>query len=184
MVESAVLSLWTHLNKMTIFFTADTHFCHKNIIKLCKRPFKTIHEHDETIISNWNSVVEPEDIVYHLGDFAWKNRKKVLSILSRLNGTIYLIIGNHDKKLREVEGKLIILGHYHELKIDKKKPLIILSHYAFETWRGSCRGSIHLHGHSHGRLKRRRNRLDVGVDNHDFTPISYQNMEFMATLWC
>lgn len=52
-----------------VFFTSDTHFNHANIIRFCNRPFKDVSHMNEAIISNWNRVVGPEDIVFHLGDF-------------------------------------------------------------------------------------------------------------------
>ena len=54
---------------MSIFFTADTHFCHKNIIKQEDRPFNSIEEMNETMIKKWNAKVKPTDSIYILGDF-------------------------------------------------------------------------------------------------------------------
>jgi calcineurin-like phosphoesterase family protein len=56
---------------MSIFATADTHFGHKNILQYARRPFITIDDMDATIIANWNSVVGTDDLVVHLGDFAF-----------------------------------------------------------------------------------------------------------------
>lgn len=52
-----------------VFFTSDTHFNHTNIIRFCERPFERVDEMNEKLIDNWNSVVSPEDFVFHLGDF-------------------------------------------------------------------------------------------------------------------
>ena len=54
----------------SVYFTADQHFSHAGIIGLCKRPFRSIEEMDEAMIANWNTVVGPDDDVWHLGDFA------------------------------------------------------------------------------------------------------------------
>lgn len=79
-----------------IFFTSDTHFHHANIIKLSHRPFKDVHDMNEQLIANWNKVVTDKDTVFHLGDFAFGGNDAWDSILSQLNGKIYLILGNHE----------------------------------------------------------------------------------------
>ena len=79
-----------------IFFTADTHFNHENIIKYCKRPFKDVEEHNNELIRRWNEKVPKNGIVFHLGDVAFGKPDIVDNILRQLNGTIFLVIGNHD----------------------------------------------------------------------------------------
>lgn len=80
------------------FFTSDTHFNHANIIRFCNRPFNDVEQMNETLIANWNRVVQPEDTVFHLGDFCLGGSVEWTKILNRLNGKIYLILGNHDIK--------------------------------------------------------------------------------------
>lgn len=80
-----------------IWIISDTHFCHKNIIDYCDRPFKDVEEMNEALISNWNSVVKEKHLVYVLGDFALGTPTEISNILSRLNGKKYLILGNHDR---------------------------------------------------------------------------------------
>lgn len=81
-----------------VFFTSDTHFYHGNIIRFCNRPFKDVDMMNETIISNWNNTVGQDDIVFHLGDFCLGGSAEWTRMLDRLNGRIYLIMGNHDLK--------------------------------------------------------------------------------------
>ena len=71
-----------------IFFTADTHFGHKNIIRYCQRPFVDVDEMNEILITNWNNVVGKEDIIFHLGDFAMGGSSEWAKLLQRLNGRI------------------------------------------------------------------------------------------------
>lgn len=81
---------------MSTFYISDTHFNHVNIIKYCNRPFKTVEDMNETIIKRWNMMVNKNDIVYHLGDFALANKETTQELVSRLNGKIRLVRGNHD----------------------------------------------------------------------------------------
>ena len=81
-----------------VFFTSDTHFNHTNIIQYCQRPFKSTDEMNEAMIDNWNSVVGEDDTMFHLGDFCLGGAEEWNKILNRLNGRIYLILGNHDLK--------------------------------------------------------------------------------------
>ena len=178
-----------------IWFTADTHFEHANIVLHLNRPFrlkdsvedgkwisyemkqKCADLMSEAIITNWNNVVKPSDSVYILGDFIWltcnktKGREKVKSYLSRLNGKKYLIQGNHDEFKYYRNTNIAYLGPYFELHFSHR--LFVLSHYPFQSWNKQNYGSIHLHGHSHGHLEPHiANRFDVGVDPMQFKPIS------------
>lgn len=83
-----------------VFFIGDTHFGHQNILNFSNRdgtplrPFSTMEEMHESIVLNWNSVVKPQDKVYHLGDVAFSTPG--LKVMGRLNGKKRLIRGNHD----------------------------------------------------------------------------------------
>ena len=79
-----------------VFFTADMHFGHENVIKFDKRPFETVEEMDAELIRRWNAKVGKGDLVYVLGDMIWKTRNNDADTLIRsLNGQIILIKGNH-----------------------------------------------------------------------------------------
>ena len=143
-----------------IWFTADQHFDHKNIIQLCKRPFNSIEEMNETLVQNWNNVVANDDTVYVLGDFTWKYP---FTRVEQLNGKKIFIIGGHDKGLK---GEKLL-----EVKIEEQ--WFILCHYPLYSWNKEYYGSIHLHGHNHNNpIEYKRNRINVGVDVWDFYPVS------------
>jgi calcineurin-like phosphoesterase family protein len=78
------------------WLVSDTHFFHANIIKYCNRPFKDAVDMNEELVKRWNSVVKPNDIVHHLGDFCFGKKENVLDILPKLNGKIDIVLGNHD----------------------------------------------------------------------------------------
>lgn len=75
---------------------SDTHFWHENIIKYCNRPYANAAEMNEDLIAKWNAVVKKDDIVWHLGDFCFGAKEHIKEIVSRLNGRISLVLGNHD----------------------------------------------------------------------------------------
>jgi calcineurin-like phosphoesterase family protein len=161
---------------MNRFVTSDQHFKHTNVLKLCNRDFKTIEEHDESLIKAWNEVVKKGDIVYHLGDLTLGNNAR--DLFSRLNGKIGVLNNywHHDKRwivdfLSELSatGDMVYLLHSicvleKVVQVGEYKLPVILCHYPFETWDRKHYGSIHLHGHSHGTMRPMNNRYDVGVD--------------------
>ena len=170
------------------FFTSDTHFGHANIIRLCNRPFQNVEEMNEVLIENWNKVVSKDDTVFHLGDFAFGGSSVWNSIIPRLNGHINLIIGNHDRKnLRQ--GYMSYFDMVvPQLQIEIEDNSIYLNHYPFLCYGGSYRGVWQLFGHVHSGpradgldISRLRvllpTQYDVGVDNNNFTPISYREIK-------
>lgn len=175
-------------NGENVFFTSDTHFNHANIIKFCSRPFKDVEEMNETMISNWNKVVGQNDTVFHLGDFCLGGSAEWTKILDRLNGKIHLIVGNHDmKNLRQG-----FVGRFEEVVMQRYLVIgnhgIYLNHYPFLCFSGSYKPDVwQLFGHVHtsenntGLDAKRLQYLyptqyDVGVDNNNFTPISYNQI--------
>lgn len=157
-----------------IYYTADTHFGHQNIMKFCNRPFENTDAMDEEIIRRWNARVKPEDDVYHLGDFAFKNGKHAESYLSRLNGRKHLIWGNHDPS-NVRESKLWATSqHYLEIKDDGRN--VVLFHYPIREWNRSYHGSYHLFGHVHGGLPPLGRSTDAGVDCWEYEPKTLDEM--------
>lgn len=136
---------------MAIFYIADTHFNHSNIIGFDNRPFSSVDEMNETLIHNWNSVVKRGDQVYILGDFCWSRDENVwISILQRLNGQKFLIRGNHDPK--HVPGRLAKcfaqVCDYKEIK--DCGTTVIMSHFPMLFYKHDYRpNTVMLYGHVH-----------------------------------
>ena len=171
-----------------VFFTSDTHFNHTNIIRFCNRPFKDVSHMNETIISNWNRVVGHDDIVFHLGDFCLGGSAEWINVLSRLNGKIYLITGNHDVKNLIQDYRKYFEQVVMQMYIEADKQKIYLNHCPFLCYGGSYNGTWQLFGHVHTsrhntgkdapRLKMLFPSLyHVGVDNNDFTPVSFARVK-------
>ena len=176
-----------------IFFTSDTHFWHENILKFCNRPFSSIEEMNDTIINNWNSVVKENDIVFHLGDFCFCGSDKFKELIEKLNGRIYLILGNHDWKTIKQWHATKFEGVYQQMciKIDGKK--IYLNHFPFLCYAGTyyrLEDAVwQLFGHVHSSDKNKNGldnqrlsmlfptQYDVGVDNNNYIPISFEEVK-------
>ena len=160
-----------------IFFTSDQHFGHTNILKYCDRPFLSIEEMNETIIKNWNSIVNKEDTTYVVGDITMKYGKtRMKEIFDQLNGTKILITGNHDNK-----GNIPSECFLHVLKrlhITGEGYDFILIHDPAEASANHMNDQKYLCGHLHSSPDRKMyyNWYDVGVDANNFTPISLENI--------
>lgn len=162
-----------------IWFTADSHYGHSKVIEYTKRPFANSEEMDAHLIRNWNAVVKPGDLVYHLGDFALCKESRAVTIAKRLLGQKFLIFGNHDKRLRKHKPFLDEWIWTKDIaEIDAAGQRITLCHFAMRVWNKSHHGAWHLYGHSHGSLPDDPNArsVDVGVDNWDYTPVSYDTL--------
>ena len=152
---------------MNIFITSDTHFNHKNIIGYANRPFQTIEEMNEEIIKRWNNKVGKEDIVIHLGDFALGSEKEIKYLKDNLNGTIFLLKGNHDHKSLRKAGFIIVKGN---LEIGN----LILSHYPLSK-KEVPKGFINIHGHIHE--KESLNGINVSIEKTNYEPIKLEDLE-------
>lgn len=163
-----------------LFFVADTHFCHDKDFIWKKRGFANVEEHDETIISRWNSQVSHQDNVIHLGDFlvgaGTDAKRKAVELIHRLNGKIHFLWGNHNSGVKDVYKELVknVLPNSEEttelypltyadkftfygnnllvrVRTPKKSYFVFCSHFAHRIWIDSHHGDIlHVSGHSHG----------------------------------
>ena len=165
---------------MAKYFTSDLHLFHENILKFSKRPFASISEMHEALITNWNSVVTNQDIVYLLGDVSFsKDISQTIKILHLLNGNIILVKGNHDERnmvaaYKDSNSVSLVKDLYEFFEVvDGVKYKFSLMHYPMSEWRSSHHGAIHLHGHCHGTMDNSGLlRIDVGTDCWNYTPVS------------
>lgn len=159
-----------------VFFIADTHFGHKNIIKYENRPFDTLEEMDNSMLKNWNNVVSSQDIVFILGDFSFYNKSKTQDIVNSLNGKKSLIIGNHD---RETISYYLSLGFrnvydypiiYNEFWILSHEPLYINNNMPY--------ANIFGHVHANKEYTNFSNQsFCVSVERINYTPITFDKIK-------
>lgn len=191
---------------MSIFYIADTHFGHENIIKLCKRPFTSVVEMNEVFVENWNKRVKGGDRVYILGDMFYKT-VDAEEILTRLKGEKHLILGNHDASwleeyLVECGDRVGTLAHTSYRFVKSKRDLgvyfksvsqilqitdedkgAVLCHYPLLTWKHEKRLYM-IHGHLHNNtsdpffhhLAENERILNAGVDVNGYMPVTLEEL--------
>ena len=159
------------------FITSDTWFGRKEILKIANRNFKSIGEMNYELIKRWNKKVKKDDVVFHLGNFAW-DPVIAASVLEQLNGKIFFILGNSDLALQEVietfENCVILDLDILDVELETYKYDLILSHYPLEVWNGKSVGTIHAHGHcvySHKTDLNLMKRFNVCTDFWNYSPI-------------
>lgn len=140
-----------------IFITSDTHFCHDKPFIYEHRGFRSVEEMNEIIIENWNKVIKPEDIVYHLGDVMLNDDREGINCLRRLNGKIYILTGNHDtsnriQKYVNISPNILHLGFVTKINLGNQG--FYLSHYPtitsnYDIDKPLSRRIINLCGHTH-----------------------------------
>lgn len=163
------------------FIISDTHFGHVNIIKLANRPFESVTQMDDYMIQKWNSVVRPNDEVWHLGDFSHRvnDVDTLTKIFKSLNGRKSLIAGNHDAAALGLPWVDVSYQY-----VGKLGPLTVhMHHYPLREWQGYYRGAVHLHGHVHGTLEDLPGSMDCGVERLSYTPIDVEEVFVRNVVW-
>ena len=168
-----------------IFFTADHHFGHANIIKHSSRPFVSVEEMDAALMANWNAVVKPQDTVYVVGDLFFRNTVSAEDYLRKLNGKKHLIVGNHD---RDWMKKLDLLCFFESVErlveLNGGTHRLTLCHYPMMTWNHVAKGAYMIHGHIHNNtdaeyftlIRNMSNILNAGVDVNGYYPVSFDTL--------
>lgn len=176
-----------------IWFTADPHYNHQNILKYCpqSRPFARIGAMNKAIIRNINAKVKPGDTLYILGDLGFGNKEQVVELVKQLNGDKFLILGNHDNFTDEqyLEMGFIDWCYYMVLSGNDQHRPIVMAHDPVNTMFTSRmfkfdNGThpILLHGHVHDSSEFSRDdvtcdiSINVGVDVWEMQPVSLHDI--------
>lgn len=168
-----------------IWFTSDWHFNHDREFIWKPRGFNSVEEMNETIVSRHNEVVKPDDMVYVLGDLMLgPDTEKGLELISRLNGRICFVRGNHDtdKRVQEyLRSFIVCMGDAYSMKQNGYH--FYLSHYPTLTANlekeslKQC--TLNLFGHTHQTTNFYNDMpfmYHVGVDSHNCYPVSIEQV--------
>ncbi len=171
-----------------VFFTSDTHFFHDGIIRHADRPFADVGQMNEALICNWNRVVPRNGIVFHLGDFCMGEEEQWNEVLDRLKGEIYLVFGNHDRRMLQHPVMRRFAAMDNEMQVMVGGQELIMNHYPMLVFGGRHTKVWQLFGHVHTIPEGSRilspdrmdmllpTQYDVGVDNNMFTPVSFEKL--------
>jgi calcineurin-like phosphoesterase family protein len=153
-----------------IFVVSDTHFGHENILKFRDsntneliRNFSDVHDMNEYMVQRWNSVVNDDDIVYHLGDVYFGHGHEVLG---RLKGRKRLLLGNHDngkcQKLQKYFQKIEMWRMFPEYNC-------LLTHVPVHE-SSLYKVQYNLHGHIHQQASPTPRHINCSVEVQDYMP--------------
>ena len=195
------------MSRKSIFFTSDQHFGHESCIRFDKRPFKSLEHMNETLIRNYNAVVPENGVCYFLGDFGMGNVEFLKDVVSQLNGTKILVLGNHDRNhnamytigfdivvnscILYIAGERVSLSHCPLPGVFREDVTGMRNVQGGENWHGEFKqhkfmvkdeGQFHLHGHIHSTKEnikevRTDRQWDIGVPGNNYRPVSISAVE-------
>lgn len=179
-----------------IWFISDTHYDHKNICSATSdwgksrnvRKFDSLNQMNDELANNINELVQPDDILFHLGDWSFNGFENIAKFRNRLVcENIHLILGNHDHHIErnkdDMQSLFSSVNKYLELEIgipngksEKMTKLhMVLMHFPIASWNNMSRGWWHLHGHVHLPQNKKIGQgksMDVGCDGNHLRPTS------------
>lgn len=167
-----------------IYYIADMHLGHTNIIKYCHRPFESVEEMNSVLVRNWKERVKEEDTVYIVGDLFYRH-KNPESILEQLPGKKILIEGNHDRswmKKVDTEKYFERIELMAEIKDNGRR--VVICHYPMMTWFEFGKGTYHIYGHIHDNrnvpywplLMEMEDAFNAGVEINNFCPVTLEEL--------
>lgn len=195
-----------------VYFTSDWHIGHANVIRFSKRPFQDIDHMERVLINNYNAAVPPHGTCYFLGDMGLCNSKRMSEVVSQLNGTKVLVLGNHDRgatamarlgfdlvlygAVTQIAQQRVTMSHCPLLGVPREDVTGMRGAVDGDCWHGESRhqrfstwdnGQFHLSGHIHSPNSGKSTRVlgrqyDVGVDANNYRPVSLSQLESWITL--
>ena len=146
------------------YYISDCHFYHEKLLeRMDKRGFSSVEEMNQYMIDKWNNKVRKNDEVVILGDLSWGKLEQTKELLSKLNGTLFMVRGNHDHFLDKTDfdkSRFVWIRDYAEIYDNKRK--VILCHYPIMCYNGQyrldkkgCPKTYMLYGHVHDTFDQR-----------------------------
>ena len=172
----------------TIFVISDTHFNHDKVLtfrgldgEVIRPGFRDVHDMNEVIINNWNHIVKPNDVIYHLGDvaFAIKQRDSLAKIMPRLMGRKRLILGNHDYEAKDYYPYFEKVMSWRQFGTDMFKRPVVLTHFPLHESSFAYReggNGINVHGHIHEKDAPTINHRNVSVEQTGYKPVAIEEL--------
>ena len=166
------------------WFSSDWHLSHSNIIKYCHRPFANAQEMDAIILKNFFDTVKPGDRFFYLGDLSFRTDtiKRVLTSLVGSNIKSVFLVGNHDNYNNDVRqvarfANIEIVDGFLDINIEGQA--VTLCHYPMQSFYKSHFGAWGLYGHHHSNVSQiiTGKRMNVGVDQNNFLPVSWDQVK-------
>lgn len=190
------------LQRDKVFLTSDTHFGHQNIITYCDRPFDSVDHMNSEIVETFNSILDDDSVLIHLGDLLMGDREAGLAVASEIRGRKFIIPGNHDdisslmtnarrerfmplfeeagfeilpEEVREeVGGLCIVFNHYPPNEEHTNSNPDMKDKFKKYRPRPSDREMV-VHGHTH-QHHNNTEFVHVGVDSRDFMPVPLEKV--------
>ena len=141
-----------------VYFSSDFHFMHNRPFIYEPRGFSSVHEMNETIIKNFNEVMDWTDTLYILGDCFLNDNEEGMRLMRRVPGKVHIIWGNHCTSTRQtlMEQEFICHGYATVIKLNGYS--FYLSHYPtitsnYDVDKPLKRRTINLCGHTHTKDK-------------------------------
>lgn len=148
--------------------------------------------HNKMLIDRWNDIVDVNDTVYFLGDFAFKNKTKAEIIGRQLNGHKIIILGNHDDRKHNADGSVkydsTLEAHFKACGFEKVEfnPIILKGHFILShepLFRSISKESnigdfINIYGHVHSNKDfedKTSNSICVCLDRYNYSPIELED---------